>query len=60
MRRDADKAEDFARRHGVPRWYSRAKDLINDPEVNAITSPRRRARTTSTRCKSPKRESPAT
>jgi predicted dehydrogenase len=36
MRRDADKAEDFARRHGVPRWYSRAKDLINDPEVNAI------------------------
>ncbi len=36
MRRDADKAEDFARRHGVPRWYSRAKDLINDPEVNAV------------------------
>lgn len=36
MRRDAAKAEDFARRHGVPRWYSRAKDLINDPEVNAV------------------------
>lgn len=36
MRRDAAKAQDFAQRHGVPRWYSRAKDLINDPEVNAV------------------------
>ncbi len=36
MRRNAAKAEDYARRHGVPRWYSRAEDLIHDPEVNAI------------------------
>ena len=36
MRRDAVKAEDYARRHGVPRWYSDAAKLINDPEVNAI------------------------
>jgi predicted dehydrogenase len=36
MRRDASKAEDYARRHGVPKWYSDAGDLINDPEVNAI------------------------
>ena len=36
MRRDAVKAEDFARRHGVPRFYANATDLINDPEVNAI------------------------
>lgn len=36
MRRDAVKAEDYARRHGVPKWYSDATELINDPEVNAI------------------------
>lgn len=36
MRRDAAKAEDYAKRHGVPKWYSNASDLINDPEVNAI------------------------
>lgn len=36
MRRDAVKAEDYAKRHGVPKWYSNADDLINDPEVNAI------------------------
>lgn len=36
MRRDAVKAEDYAKRHGVPKWYSNASDLINDPEVNAI------------------------
>lgn len=36
MRRNAAKAEDYARRHGVPRWYADGYDLINDPEVNAI------------------------
>jgi len=36
MRRDAAKAEDFARRHNVPRWYNDAGKLINDAEVNAI------------------------
>lgn len=36
MRRDAAKAADYARRHGVPKWYSDAGQLINDPEVNAI------------------------
>lgn len=36
MRRDADKAKDYAARHGVPKWYSDADDLINDDEVNAI------------------------
>lgn len=36
MRRDAALAEDYARRHGVPRWYRRAEDLINDPEVDAV------------------------
>lgn len=36
MRRDAAKAADYAKRHDVPKWYSNASDLINDPEVNAI------------------------
>ncbi len=36
MRRDAAKAEDYARRHHVPKWYTNADDLINDPEVDAV------------------------
>ena len=36
MRRDSEKARDYARRHGVPKWYSDADRLINDPDVNAI------------------------
>ena len=36
MRRDGEKAADYARRHGVPKWYNSADDLLNDPEVNAI------------------------
>lgn len=36
MRRDEAKAADFARRHGVPKYYSDASKLINDPDVNAI------------------------
>jgi len=36
MRRDSDKARDYAMRHGVPRWYDDAAALIADPEVDAI------------------------
>ena len=36
MRRDAEKAKDYARRHNVSKWYSDANKLIHDPEVNAI------------------------
>jgi len=36
MRRDEEKAKDYAARHGVPKWYTSATDLIHDPEVNAI------------------------
>jgi predicted dehydrogenase len=36
MRRDAALAEDYARRHKVPKFYTNAMDLINDAEVNAI------------------------
>ena len=36
MRRDADKARDYAKRHGVPKWYDQADALIADPDVNAV------------------------
>lgn len=36
MRRNGKLAEDYAKRHGVPRWYDDAGELINDNEVNAV------------------------
>jgi predicted dehydrogenase len=36
MRRDTEKAKDYARRHNVPKWYDDADSLINDPDINAI------------------------
>lgn len=36
MRRNGPLAADYARRHGVPRWYDNARALVRDPEVDAI------------------------
>jgi len=36
MRRDGEKARDYASRHNVPKWYADAGQLIHDPDVNAI------------------------
>ena len=36
MSRSKEKAKDYARRHGVKRWYDDAQELIDDPEVNAV------------------------
>ncbi|MEX1017916.1 MAG: Gfo/Idh/MocA family oxidoreductase [Phycisphaeraceae bacterium] len=36
MRRDAERAADYARRHDVPRWYDDAQQLIDDPQVDAV------------------------
>lgn len=36
MRRNAAKARDYAERHGVPKWYDNAEDLIHDPEIDAV------------------------
>jgi predicted dehydrogenase len=36
MRRDGNKARDYAERHGVSRWYDDAEQLIRDPEVDAV------------------------
>jgi len=36
MRRNRELAEDYARRHNVPKFYTDAGDLINDNEINAV------------------------
>src|SRR5262245_60223017 len=36
MRRDRAKAADYAKRHGVGRWYDDADALIRDPQVDAV------------------------
>jgi predicted dehydrogenase len=36
MRRDPAKAADYARRHGVAKWYDDAQKLIDDPQVDAV------------------------
>lgn len=36
MSRSSDKARSYAERHNVPKWYTDAQSLINDPTVNAV------------------------
>lgn len=36
MRRNGTLAADYARRHGVPRWYDNALALVQDPDVDAV------------------------
>lgn len=36
MRRNGPLAADYAKRHGVPRWYDDARALVNDPDVDAV------------------------
>jgi predicted dehydrogenase len=36
MRRTGDKAQDYAKRHGIDTYYTDANALINDPEIDAI------------------------
>lgn len=36
MRRSGALAQDYARRHGVPRWTDQAEVLVRDPEVDAV------------------------
>ncbi len=36
MRRNGEKAADYAKRHNVPKWYDDADKLINDSDINAI------------------------
>ncbi|ARV05875.1 oxidoreductase [Polaribacter sp. SA4-10] len=36
MRRNAEKAKDFAKRHQVPFWYNSVDELLNNPTINAV------------------------
>nr|WP_298793384.1 Gfo/Idh/MocA family oxidoreductase [uncultured Allomuricauda sp.] len=36
MRRDAEKAKDYAQRHKIPNWTVNAMDIIENPEIDAI------------------------
>jgi predicted dehydrogenase len=36
MRRDAARAEDFARRHGVPRWHTDADAILAARDIDAV------------------------
>lgn len=36
MRRDLEKAQDFARRHGAQRAYDSVEGLLSDPEIDAV------------------------
>lgn len=36
MSRNTEKVRSYAERHGIPRWYTDAQELVDDPEVNAV------------------------
>lgn len=36
MRRNGEKARDFAERHNVPYWYDDAGQILNHPDINAV------------------------
>ena len=36
MRRNGDRAKEYAYRHNVPKWYDHAEELINDSDVDAV------------------------
>ena len=36
MSRQEQKARSYAERHGIPKWYTDAQELIDDPDVNAV------------------------
>jgi predicted dehydrogenase len=36
MRRNKDLAEDYAKRHGIAKFYTCSQELIHDPEVDAV------------------------
>ena len=36
MSRSESKARSYAERHNIPKWYTDAQELVDDPNVNAI------------------------
>ena len=39
MSRNKEKAESYAKRHNIPRWYTDVQQLIGDEDVNAPLFP---------------------
>ena len=54
MSRDKEKAQSYAKRHNIPRWYSDPQQLIGDEDVNAIyiATPRSEERRVGKECRS--------
>lgn len=36
MRRNAEKAKDFAKRHGIPQFTTNIDDILNDPDIDIV------------------------
>lgn len=36
MSRSESKARSYAERHHIPKWYTDAQELVDDPNINAI------------------------
>ena len=36
MSRNTEKARSYAQRHNIPRWYTDAQQLVDDPDLNAV------------------------
>ncbi len=36
MRRNLERAEDYAKRHHISKWYNDVDQLLKDPEINAV------------------------
>ena len=36
MSRNREKARSYAERHHIPKWYTDAQALVDDPDVNAV------------------------
>lgn len=36
MRRNAEKAADYAKRHGISKWTTKLDEILNDDEINAV------------------------
>ncbi len=36
MRRNSEKAEDYAKRHHIPEWTTNADEVINNPNIDAV------------------------
>lgn len=36
MSRNEERVKAYAKRHGIPKWYTDAQELVDDPDVNAV------------------------